>query len=77
MSIRRPGKKPGSSVQDYIRAELIDVAKEKIFDTNKIASQIAYELGFKYPKLFARAFKQRAAVSLWNTVLLSKSHCFL
>jgi AraC-like DNA-binding protein len=37
---------------------VIDVAKEKIFDQSKSVSQIAYELGFKYPQHFARLFKQ-------------------
>jgi AraC family transcriptional activator of pobA len=42
---------------------LIDVAKEKIFDLNKNVSQIAYELGFKYPQHFARLFKQKVGYS--------------
>lgn len=42
---------------------IIDVAKEKIFDTNKTVSQIAYKLGFKYPQHFARVFKQRVGRS--------------
>jgi len=35
------------------------MAKEKIFDQTKSVSQIAYELGFKYPQHFTRLFKQR------------------
>jgi AraC-like DNA-binding protein len=38
---------------------LIDVAKEKIFNINKSVSEIAYELGFKYPQHFTRLFKQK------------------
>jgi AraC-like DNA-binding protein len=56
-------KETGRSAQEYIQAKLIDVAKEKIFDTNKTVSQIAYELGFKYPQHFARVFKQRVGRS--------------
>ena len=52
-------KETGRSAQDYIQAKLIDVAKEKIFDTSKSVSQIAYDLGFKYPQHFSRLFKQR------------------
>ena len=44
---------------EYIQSKLIDVAKEKIFDTSKTVSQIAYELGFKYPQHFTRLFKQQ------------------
>jgi AraC-like DNA-binding protein len=52
-------KETGRSAQDYIQAKLIDVAKEKIFDTSKSVTQIAYDLGFKYPQHFSRLFKQR------------------
>ncbi|MFI5185433.1 MAG: helix-turn-helix domain-containing protein [Chitinophagales bacterium] len=56
-------KETGQTAQDYIQAKLIDVAKEKIFDLNKSVSQIAYELGFKYPQHFTRLFKQRVGQS--------------
>ena len=52
-------KETGRSAQDYIQAKIIDVAKEKIFDLNKSVSQVASELGFKYPAHFTRLFKQR------------------
>lgn len=52
-------KETGKSAQEYIQAKVIDVAKERIFDHNKTVSQIAYELGFKYPQHFTRLFKQR------------------
>jgi AraC family transcriptional regulator, transcriptional activator of pobA len=38
---------------------VIDVAKERIYDQSKSVSQVAYELGFKYPQHFTRLFKQR------------------
>jgi len=52
-------KETGRSAQEYIQAKLMDVAKEKIFDRNKSVSEVAYELGFKYPQHFTRLFKQR------------------
>jgi AraC family transcriptional activator of pobA len=52
-------KEAGKTAQEYIQAKLIDVAKERIFDENKSISQIAYELGFKYPQHFSRFFKQQ------------------
>lgn len=52
-------KETGKTAMEYIQSKLMDMAKEKIFDTNKTVSQIAYELGFKYPQHFARLFKQR------------------
>ena len=56
-------KETGKTAQEYIQAKLIDVAKEKIFDLNKSVSQIANELGFKYPQHFTRLFKQRVGHS--------------
>ncbi len=52
-------KETGNTAQDYIQSKLIGIAKERIFDTEKTVSQIAYELGFKYPQHFARLFKQQ------------------
>jgi AraC family transcriptional regulator, transcriptional activator of pobA len=52
-------KETGKTAQEYIQLKIIDLAKEKIFDHSKSISQIAYELGFKYPQHFARSFKQR------------------
>ncbi|WP_281024301.1 helix-turn-helix domain-containing protein [Mucilaginibacter celer] len=51
-------KETGKSAHEYIQAKVIDMAKEKIFDNSKSVSQIAYELGFKYPQHFSRLFKQ-------------------
>lgn len=56
-------KETGKSAQEYIQLKVIDVAKEKIFDTSKSVSEIAYELGFKYPQHFSRSFKQQVGVS--------------
>ncbi len=52
-------KETGKTAQEYIQSKLIDIAKEKIFDHDKSVSQIAYELGFKYPQHLTRLFKQR------------------
>jgi len=56
-------KETGRTAQEYIQSKLIDVAKEKIFDHSKSVSEIAYELGFKYPQHFTRLFKQRVGQS--------------
>lgn len=52
-------KETGKSAQEYIQLKIIDMAKEKIFDTSKSISEVAYELGFKYPSHFTRFFKQQ------------------
>jgi len=56
-------KEIGKTAQDYIQEKLIDVAKEKVFDISKSISEIAYEMGFKYPQHFTRLFKQRVGQS--------------
>ena len=52
-------KETGKTAQEYIHMKLIDVAKEKIFNPAKSVSEVAYELGFKYPQHFTRFFKQQ------------------
>jgi len=52
-------KETGKTAQEYIQWKTIEIAKERIFDENKSVSQVAYELGFKYPQHFIRVFKQR------------------
>lgn len=56
-------KETGKSAQEYIQSKVIDVAKERIFDPEKSISEVAYELGFKYPQHFTRVFKQRTGMS--------------
>lgn len=56
-------KETGRSAQEYIQAKVIDVAKERMFDMNKSVSEIAYELGFKYPQHFTRLFKQKVGIT--------------
>jgi len=52
-------KETGKSAQEYIQSKVIDIAKERIFNADKSVSEIAYELGFKYPQHFTRLFKQK------------------
>lgn len=56
-------KETGRSAQEYIQSKVIDVAKERVFDRNKSVSEIAYELGFKYPQHFTRLFKQKTGIT--------------
>ncbi|HEU4788646.1 MAG TPA: helix-turn-helix domain-containing protein [Flavobacterium sp.] len=51
-------KETGKSAQEYIQNKIIDIAKNKIFDSTKNINEVAYELGFKYPQHFTRFFKQ-------------------
>jgi AraC family transcriptional activator of pobA len=56
-------KETGKTAQEYIQAKVIELSKEKIFDQSKSISEIAYEMGFKYPPHFTRLFKQRVGMS--------------
>jgi AraC-like DNA-binding protein len=51
-------KETGKTPQEHIQLKIVDLAKERIFDTDKSLSQIAFELGFKYPQHFNRMFKK-------------------
>lgn len=51
-------KETGKSAQEYIQMKVIDLAKERVLDTSSTISEIAYELGFKYPQHFTRLFKK-------------------
>lgn len=56
-------KETGKSAQEYIQNKIIEVAKSRIFDTNKTINEIAFDLGFKYPQHFSRLFKNRVGIS--------------
>ena len=56
-------KETGRSAQEYIQEKMIDIAKEKVLDISKPISEIAYEIGFKYPAHFSRFFKQHVGHS--------------
>ena len=56
-------KETGKSAHEFIQLKLIDTAKGKIFNANKSLSEIAYELGFKYPQHFTRVFKQHVGMT--------------
>lgn len=51
-------KETGKSPQEHIQLKLMSIAKERILDTERSISEVAYELGFKYPQHFTRLFKK-------------------
>lgn len=56
-------KETGKTALEYIQEKVIGIAKERIYDKSKTVSQIAYDLGFKYPQHFARLFRQKVGYS--------------
>lgn len=55
-------KETGITAQHYIHKKIIEVAKEQMFDNNKSLSNIAYNIGFKFPQHFTRFFKNQVGV---------------
>ena len=56
-------KETGKSAQEYIQSKIISISKERILDTSKSISQVAYELGFQYPQHFTRVFKKAVGMT--------------
>lgn len=56
-------KETGKSAQEYIHLKIMNIAKERILDETKSVSEIAFELGFKYPQHFTRMFKKSVGMS--------------
>lgn len=56
-------KETGKSALEYIHLKLINLAKDRILDPGKSISEIAYELGFRYPQHFTRMFKKETGMS--------------
>lgn len=51
-------KETGKSAKEYMLNKTIEIAKNKVFESDKTVNEIACELGFKYPQHFTRLFKQ-------------------
>lgn len=51
-------KETGKTAQEHIQLKLMNAAKQMILDPGKTLSEVAYELGFKYPQHFTRMFKK-------------------
>ncbi|MGE4290350.1 MAG: helix-turn-helix domain-containing protein [Salinivirgaceae bacterium] len=56
-------KETGKTASEYIHLKMMEMAKNRILDTTKSVSEIAYELGFKYPQHFSRMFKKSTGYS--------------
>lgn len=56
-------KETGKTAKEYIHFKLMNLAKDRIFDRTKTISEIAYELGYKYPQHFNRMFKNITGIS--------------
>ena len=53
-------KQTGKSAIEYIHFAIINRVKDRLLETNKTVSEIAYEVGFQYPHHLSRLFKKVA-----------------
>lgn len=53
----------GMTTQQHIHNQVIELAKEKLAQTNLSVSEIAFELGFEYPQSFNKLFKNKTGMS--------------
>ena len=56
-------KETGRTAQEYIQLATISRAKDLLLATGSTVSEIAYQLGFKYPHHLSRVFKKVVGVS--------------
>jgi YesN/AraC family two-component response regulator len=56
-------KETGKSITEHIHLHIIEKAKNELLNSNNPISQIAYRLGFEYPKHVSKVFKRNAAVT--------------
>lgn len=56
-------KETGNTALDIIQSKVIEEARVRIFEPHRTLSEIADQLGFKYPQHFTRLFKQKTGLS--------------
>ena len=56
-------KETGKSIKSHIDGYVINKAKNKLLNSNKSVSEIAYGFGFEYPQSFTRLFKNKTGFS--------------
>lgn len=56
-------KETGKTALEFIQLKITYIAKGHILEGTKSMSEIAYELGFKYPQHFSRMFKKNTGIA--------------
>lgn len=56
-------KETGRTPQDFIRAKIIDLAKDELAGTRQSVNEISFRLGFQYSQHFNRYFKRGTGVT--------------
>ncbi len=52
-------KETGKATKEHVQNYLIDVAKDRLLNSEENVNEIAYSLGFEYPQYFNRLFKSK------------------
>ncbi|WP_142684920.1 helix-turn-helix domain-containing protein [Chitinophaga polysaccharea] len=53
----------GMTTQQHIHNHVVELAKNKLLQSNLSVSEIAYELGFEYPQSFNKLFKNKTGTT--------------
>lgn len=56
-------KATDKSILEHIHYKVIELAKNKLLNSNKTVSEIAFELGFEYSQYFSRLFKKKTGMT--------------
>jgi len=56
-------KETGKTAQEYIRNKIMEEAQYRMLGMDKTVTEVAYELGFKYPQHFNHFFKKGAGLT--------------
>lgn len=51
------------SILEHIHYHIIELAKNKLLNSNSRVSEVAFDLGFEYPQYFSRLFKKKVGMS--------------
>lgn len=56
-------KSTDKNILEHIHYKVIEMAKNKLLNSDVSVSEIAYELGFEYPQYFSRLFKKKTGMT--------------
>jgi AraC-like DNA-binding protein len=56
-------KETGKSITEHIHLHIVEIAKNKLLNSEEPISQIAFSLGFEYPQHFSKIFKSNSGIS--------------
>ncbi|WP_192349430.1 helix-turn-helix domain-containing protein [Algoriphagus sp. Y33] len=64
------GLHPGRNTGNFIQDKLSEKARDLLFTTRFLVTEIAFQLGFEYPQSFSRLFKTKRDAPLEFTKIV-------